>query len=243
MNRRSLLLAGLWPLAACASRGDVQPTHATDAVPDKSVLLPLFMPGAEFELTTGGRVRVSIHHAGMLNLPTGQIIAADLSWLTSPQRLDITPYTASVSPGRYPISLSVMNKDGVDLVAAAKLSISDFAPVGWEPALRPGQDPASLPPGEYFGVGVDTGNAGFLDEIALQYMAERGEKAPEDLTVLRTRLAAERADPVSGANYIVFNSGYGDGHYPVWIGRQADGTVTCFVMDMLIARLPPASRR
>jgi hypothetical protein len=26
----------------------------------------------------------------------------------------------------------------------------------------------------------------------------------------------------------------GDGTYPVWIGRDADGEVTCFVADMLM---------
>ncbi|MGN9813547.1 DUF4241 domain-containing protein [Micromonospora sp. BQ11] len=30
-------------------------------------------------------------------------------------------------------------------------------------------------------------------------------------------------------------SGWGDGAYPTWIGRDADGTVACFVADMLLA--------
>ncbi|WP_326600728.1 DUF4241 domain-containing protein [Streptomyces sp. NBC_01803] len=31
-----------------------------------------------------------------------------------------------------------------------------------------------------------------------------------------------------------YPSGYGDGCYPVWIGRDAQGEVTCFVADMLV---------
>ncbi|MFF3878681.1 DUF4241 domain-containing protein [Streptomyces sp. NPDC001978] len=39
-----------------------------------------------------------------------------------------------------------------------------------------------------------------------------------------------------GANLIVYPSGMGDGSYPAWIGRDADGEVTCLVADMLILR-------
>ncbi|MFD7998827.1 DUF4241 domain-containing protein [Streptomyces mirabilis] len=41
-------------------------------------------------------------------------------------------------------------------------------------------------------------------------------------------------DPATGTNLIAYPSGRGDGSYPVWIGRDADGDVTCFVADMLI---------
>jgi hypothetical protein len=41
-------------------------------------------------------------------------------------------------------------------------------------------------------------------------------------------------DPESGANLIASHSGWGDGSYPVWIGRSADGEVACFVADMLL---------
>jgi hypothetical protein len=45
---------------------------------------------------------------------------------------------------------------------------------------------------------------------------------------------APASDPGSGANLIAYHSGWGDGDYPVWIGRSADGEVACFVADMLL---------
>lgn len=44
----------------------------------------------------------------------------------------------------------------------------------------------------------------------------------------------EVVDPDSGTNLIAFASGWGDGAYPTWIGRTADGEVACFVADMLV---------
>jgi hypothetical protein len=240
VNRRSFLVAGPVLLMGCASRPHIRPQVA-DAVPDESILRPLFEAGTEFELTVGGRAPVKLRDAGELNLPSGEVIASDPSWLPSWQRLDIAPYTVAVPPGRYPVSLAVLNLQGADLVAGARLAVSDRPVVAWEGALRPGEDPASLQPGEYFGVGVDIANAGFMDAVALPYMAEQEDKGGEDFRVLMTQLSAQRTDPSTGANYIAFNTGYGDGHYPVWIGRAEDSSVACFVMDMLICRMPKAA--
>jgi Protein of unknown function (DUF4241) len=67
-------------------------------------------------------------------------------------------------------------------------------------------------------------------------MAELEENKGADLHMPGAQLSAQHLDPATGANYIIFNTGYGDGHYPVWVGRDAGGVVACFVMDMLIAR-------
>ncbi len=42
------------------------------------------------------------------------------------------------------------------------------------------------------------------------------------------------SDLESGTNLIAYHSGWGDGAYPTWIGRAADGDVVCFVADMLL---------
>lgn len=241
MNRRSFLLTAPLLLAGCSAQ-PVQPQVVVDdAVPDESILTPLFEAGTEFELTVGGRAPVKLHDAGELNLPSGKVIASDPSWLPSWKRLNIAPYTVSVAPGRYPVSLAVLDLQGHDLVAGARLAISEQPVIAWESALRPGEDQASLQPGGFFGVGVDIANAGFLDAVALPYMAEQEDKGGRDFQVLMTQLSAQRTDPSTGANYIAFNTGYGDGHYPVWIGRAADSSVACFVMDMLICRMPKAA--
>ena len=44
----------------------------------------------------------------------------------------------------------------------------------------------------------------------------------------------ELSEPGSGANLIAFDGGWGEGSYPTWIGRAANGDVACFVADMLL---------
>ncbi|HEX9039494.1 MAG TPA: DUF4241 domain-containing protein [Trebonia sp.] len=48
----------------------------------------------------------------------------------------------------------------------------------------------------------------------------------------RLAFTAPASDPGSSANLIAYHSGRGDGSYPVWIGRSADGEVACFLADM-----------
>jgi hypothetical protein len=51
----------------------------------------------------------------------------------------------------------------------------------------------------------------------------------------------EHQDVVPGANVIAFLTGFGDGEYPVWIGRSRDAAVSCFVVDMQMLRPPAAT--
>jgi hypothetical protein len=41
-------------------------------------------------------------------------------------------------------------------------------------------------------------------------------------------------DPATGANVVLVAAGWGDGSYPTFIGRDADGAVVRFVTDFLV---------
>jgi hypothetical protein len=166
----------------------------------------------------------------LLRLPSGRLVAADPGWLGT--RLE--PFTVAVEPGAYPVTLAVVrfeDEPAQQRVAAGRLTIYEGPVATWELALRPGKDPRLLGDDEFYGFGVDTGTACFHDAAVAATMAGIDADALERL---RSQQPVEVLDPGSGANLIAFESGWGDGSYPTWIGRTAAGQVACFVADMLV---------
>ncbi len=45
-------------------------------------------------------------------------------------------------------------------------------------------------------------------------------------------LSVTLTDPSSRATLVAFPSGWGDGAYPTWVGRAADGQSAAFVTDL-----------
>lgn len=204
-------------------------------------LEPMFCDGARYAIPDYGTVIVEVREVGQLRMPTGRLVAADPGVLYDgvPPRLvaDSVPFTAQVSPGAYPVALSLVR--WVDhpehvTVAAGRLLISSEPVASWEMALRLGDDPRTLGNGEFYGFGVDTGAACFVDAAAVGGVARMAEPHRDMLKQVQGGRTVEATDSASGANLIAFSSGLGNGEYPVWVGRTASGEVACFVADMLL---------
>ncbi|MCG5219485.1 DUF4241 domain-containing protein [Streptosporangium sp. KLBMP 9127] len=206
-----------------------------------------FAGGIRFVGSTGQSVVTEIHDKGELVLPTGGLIAGDPTGLEFPE--DFTAFTQTVPSGRYPLRLSVVrfsdNPDHVR-VCAAVLIVQDVPTVHWEQALLPGQDLSKLGDGEFFGFGVDGAMGCLFDASLLDHFATVLEDREDgagwvellcgdgpDLLVGGTRTVT-LTGPAGEPALTAFESGFGDGAYPVWFGRDDNGWITAVVVDFLV---------
>jgi len=187
--------------------------------------------------SAGERTVLSTVRAGDLLLPTGRLVANDVFFL------DREPFTRRLPVGRHPVLLlaSASAADVIPRVAAALIRVGPGDPVSWELALVPGQDPAALQPGEFFGYGVDSGTGSFAsaeaaaavtggDFDAYSDQIHHGMYPSED--VVDWNILVELVvDPATGANVIAFSSGFGDGAYPSWFGLDARGEPVVLLTD------------
>lgn len=188
--------------------------------------------GTGWGMSEKENVTVEVLDAGTLVMPSGRVVVMDPSWASG-----AGPFSVTVPPGSYQVLVS-MARFSVDnvRVAAASLVVRDVPVEFWEMALLDGADPRLLPEGGFFGFGVDGGTGCFYDASGdatfgnPEWLAELDMAGGRDYNA--PFFTAPVTDPESGANLIAFQSGWGDGSYPVWIGRSADGEVACFVADM-----------
>lgn len=206
-----------------------------------------FQPGTVFCCPQRGRYAVKQEQVAELVAPSGRLIACDPCNVDPDSRKwgDAVPFSRTVPPGKYPVILSVADDSKSDHggVACAMVRFREEKIGGWEMAVLPGQDPATLPLGRFFGFGVDTGMACFidaattekltkdiydrllLDELpkALYYDFSRGRKGKDGVGLT--------VDSESGGNLVAFSSGYGDGSYVSYWGIGASGEPSCLVTD------------
>ncbi|GAB1646221.1 DUF4241 domain-containing protein [Krasilnikovia sp. MM14-A1259] len=240
-------LIGLWRWSPSSSLlphddgftvGDVGAQEAV-AFPVPERTARLFQDGSRHLLDSGDLAIASTKPAGVLRLPTGQLVAADPSWLPSARQLGIAPYTVTVPPGSYPVALAMVSLPGEQRVAAAKLTIRDQPVTAWEMALRPGQNPATLTAGQAFTVGVDSGTIAIFDGSVLDAAVRRSADDPRSFDLGENDSTTASIDAASKANLVAFRTGWGDGAYPAWIGRTANGAVGCFLFDMTMLAPQP----
>ncbi|MFF8847046.1 DUF4241 domain-containing protein [Streptomyces sp. NPDC015127] len=207
-----------------------------------------FTPGNRFQEENGVAGTMSVTEAGELWLPTGRVVACDP--FISLGHGEVEPFTAEVAPGRYRVECAVATLTRPDeepsdtphqRIAAARLVIEDTPPASWEIGLQAGQDLSELSEDEFFGYGVDAGTGCFYDASCDESFPEcEGDEGPlwdafdgEDAHLGPHTIVA----PDTGHNLVAFSSGWGDGAYPTWVGRDASGGIVCFVTDFFV--VPP----
>ncbi|EGD42954.1 hypothetical protein NBCG_02709 [Nocardioidaceae bacterium Broad-1] len=190
-----------------------------------------FAPGDLTKLFTNGaavqvferEAEIAVVAAGQLALPSGKLIVMDPGYLWPGD--DSTPLDGqpvSVPPGTYPVDLAIADKT----VAAARLTISERPVRRWEMALGPDQSLAELQDGHFAGFGVDTGTASFTDASVAYSLADAADEASASLDAYSAEVGEHAM--------VMWHSGFGDGAYPVWLGRDAAGDIAVVIADMLV---------
>ncbi|MGK5685149.1 DUF4241 domain-containing protein [Actinoplanes sp. URMC 104] len=235
-RRRALALALVCAAAGCTrATATPDPAELPGLYPD--VAASLFEAGTQHPVGTGDTATAEVLPAGRLPLPSGRLTAVDPSWL--PPRSWSPPiglFTTRVPPGTYAVELALLRWTDVR-VAAARVTIRDEPPVRWDLAVRDGQDPATLQPGEVFDTGVDIGVIALFDATALDAVGRLIDSDDDALTVRSPDAPIRRPD----VGAVAFATGWGDGGYPTWIGRTATGAVSCFLVDLLVAGPGPSA--
>jgi len=187
-------------------------------------------------------VAVSVEHLPDVVLPSGRLVATDAFVIGG------HPFTIGVPAGHHPVSVIRADfADGDRRIAAAIVRFGAGETARWELALVPGQDPATLRPGEIFGYGVDSGTGAFTSPEAVgaveseaDYTAYSDEllAAMGAKTVPAPLTAAVEVDPATGANVVAFASGFGDGAYPTYAGFDASGRIVVVLTDFGVLDAP-----
>lgn len=192
-----------------------------------------FTPGAVVPTEGKGDVVFGVREVGEITLPTGRLVACDpiVHLCDDDERPE--PFTATVPPGRYRVQTAEATFDRSYAVnAAVRLVIRDTPVARWEPALVPGEPE---PEDDYFGFGVDAGAGCYLDTVAHHSFPGTDDESGvvwDGLDNSPSYPTAFVAEGENGHDIAVFASGWGDGLYPTWVGRDADGEVACFVTDL-----------
>lgn len=178
---------------------------------------------------------------GRLRLPTGRLVARDVTWdVPDPNDVGLG-FVQTVDPGEYQVILSVMQAPqslgGDRRVAAAKLQIRSESASSWEVAICPDYEvPDGEDPAEY-GFGLDHLGC-YLDFSALEFLesqrtSDRMYDAHSHVWEAASR-SCELMDRATGLNIILFQCGFGAGAYTTWVGRNVHGAITGFVSDFAV---------
>jgi hypothetical protein len=174
-------------------------------------------PGIELTSDPAGYVATRDVLAGALQLPSGRLAVDSLFDARTPV------VDERARPGAHPFRVTLAKPVGgsVESVALATLVVSDRPTVRWRYVLP---------------VGVEGSTAMFSSEegarIRAALLPEDAAAAYDgDADALAARLHVADRDLGQGANLMTFATGAGDGGYNLYVGLDADGKPTRYVLD------------
>lgn len=182
---------------------------------------------------TAGEIRLSHFNVAELALPTGQLVACDP--FVEPS---IQPFKVSLPRGSFPVVLSIAFIKTDQRVAFATLRFTEKVPSSWEMLTVGEQDTSTLKDGECFGYGVDSGTGCFMDLSTSRALNERMagddnlyETLGDEMDKTYKNTWSWLNTPIGAGNLVAFSSGYGDGFYATYAGRDSEGSIAVVVTD------------
>ena len=196
---------------------------------------------------------------GFASFPTGNVIVRDPLCYFRP---DEQPFLQKIPSGTYSVTACVVKPDEGDCAryAAVKLTVSDNVAVRFEEALIGHENLDSCEPGSYFGFNVDAGLATIADiktrDAFHDYFTKWYKENPDgnnyddyfaalfaDSYRKKPQYQREGGDwinwtvPNTDLQMPLFQSGFGDGCYPVYFGYDNNDNVCCIIIEFIDIKL------
>lgn len=193
--------------------------------------------------------RVSRRRVGAVVLRSGRLVACD-SFGDFPE----SPFEERLPRGAHPVVLGVAHlPDTLQLVAYSALYVSENQPVQWDVAHVMASPLPSMP--DYFN--VESNTACYVDAEALPLLAAKFDPTnPADpfRLWLAQELYAREPQPQIGAlslevsheprwNAVLFETGWGNGCYRSYVGRDVTGSLCCLLTDFGVLDLSSTAAR
>lgn len=215
--------------------GTINEFDLTDTIPkitiqDTSLAFPQIFEGSFFAdtkvLQFGTEITFDKITVGNLKVSSGHIIATDPITLS-----DAIAFNENFPVGEFPVELAMANiKTNKDRrVAFARVKFSDKPIRKWEFALLPGQTPLPLNSKEIYGYGVDAGLGLFADQVAKNILNTLLDKNWDNM--FSEKFEHYLNYSFQNHNAVFFSTGYGDGFYATYIGKDSDGKICQLLTD------------
>lgn len=165
---------------------------------------------------------------GKIRIESGRLIACDPVVMH-----DALPFAQHFPIGEFAVHLAMAKSSTDERVAFSRIMFSENTVAKWEFALHKGQKPIPLGDTIFYCFGVDAGTAMFIDSIANQSFAARGNAQWENVFITKAEENAYKGFiyEFDRHNLATFSTGYGDGCYATFIGFDSEGEVCQLLTD------------